>query len=490
MKWLDRIRQGARFAFLLGQNPISLAGAALTTASAVTLLWFWLLEISSPHPVHPYAGIVLFLILPVLFVAGLALIPAGILWHRRRLARRGVVPSEYPRVDLRSPAVRNAVLLAGAVTIVNITLLGTATYKGVEYMESNQFCGLTCHNVMAPEYTAFLDSPHSRVGCVQCHIGPGAGWFVKSKLSGVRQVFAVALETYSRPIPSPVHDLRPARETCEQCHWPRKFVGDKFVVRTKYADDEKNTPSTTVLVLKVGGRTGTGSMGIHGRHLDDEERITYVSTDGRRELIPKVTYRDDDGALVDYVSEDVKATPADLARGETRKMDCLDCHNRPSHAFELPERAMDRALNEGRVSRDLPFVKKQAVELLRREYPDRETAEKQIADGLLEFYRTRYPEVFRQRRAAVESASVAVKGIYLRNVFPNMKVTWGTHPNHIGHEDFLGCFRCHDESHKTRDGRTITQDCSACHTILAQDETNPKVLAQFGLDSAPVGEAP
>jgi len=485
MNALERIRQGMRLVFHLGDNWMSVLGAALTTASAFTLLWFWFLEITSPHPVHPYAGIALFLILPALFVGGLLLIPVGILWRRRRLTREGRVPADYPRVDHHSPAVRNALFLAGGATLLNITLLGTATYKGVEYMESNRFCGLTCHQVMAPEYTAFLDSSHSRVGCVQCHIGPGAGWFVKSKLSGVRQVFAVALDTYSRPIPSPVHDLRPARETCEQCHWPQKFVGDKFVVRTRYADDETNTPSTTVLVLKVGGRNGNGSAGIHGRHLDAEERISYVSTDGRRELIPKVTYRDDDGMLVDYVSEDVKVSPADLARGERRKMDCLDCHNRPSHAFELPERAVDRAINEGRVSRDLPFVKKKAVELLRQEYPDRATAEKRIADGLLDFYRTGYPEVYQKRRAAVESASVAVKAAYLRNVFPSMKVNWGTHPNHIGHEDFLGCFRCHDESHKATDGRTITQDCNACHTILAQDETNPKVLADLGLGPGP-----
>jgi nitrate/TMAO reductase-like tetraheme cytochrome c subunit len=484
---MGSIRQGTRLAFHLAQNPVSLTGVALTTASALTLLWFWVLEITSPHPVHPYAGIALFLILPAFFLLGLLLIPAGIVWHRRRLARKGLTPAEYPPVDLRSPVLRNAVLLVGALTIVNVALLGTATYKGVEYMDSNQFCGLTCHKVMAPEYTAFLDSPHSRVGCAQCHIGPGAGWFVKSKLSGVRQVVAVALETYSRPIPSPVHDLRPARETCEQCHWPQKFVGDKFIVRTKYADDEKNTRSTTVLVLKVGGTNGHRSTGIHGRHLDAEERISYVSTDGRRELIPKVTYRDDDGKLVDYVSEDTKATPADLARAETRKMDCLDCHNRPSHTFDLPERAVDRALDEGRMSHTLPFVKKKAVELLRRDYPDRATAEKQIAEGLVEFYRTEHPEVFQKRRAAVEGASVAVRAIYLRNVFPDMKVTWGTYPNHIGHEDFLGCFRCHDESHKAKDGRTITGDCTACHTILAQDETNPKVLADLGLQPPPEG---
>jgi hypothetical protein len=264
-------------------------------------------------------------------------------------------------------------------------------------------------------------------------------------------------------------------------------VGDKFVVRTKYADDEKNTASTTVLVMKVGGRTGQGGVGIHGRHLDEHERITYVSTDDRREVIPKVTYRDDQGQLVEYVSEEVKATPAELAAAESRSMDCVDCHNRPSHAFELPERAVDRAIGEGRISPELPFVKKKAVELLRKEYADRATAERQIAEGLVDFYRTTYPEIHQRRRAAIESASGAVKGIYLRNVFPEMKVSWGVHPNHIGHEDFLGCFRCHDESHKASDGRTISQDCGACHTILAQDETDPKVLASLGLtlSSAP-----
>ncbi|MFI4946579.1 MAG: cytochrome c3 family protein, partial [Burkholderiales bacterium] len=381
MGFVERLRQGLRLAVHLGNNWASVLGAALTTAAALTLVWFWLLEITSPHPVHPYVGIVLFLILPFLFVLGLLLIPAGILWQRRRLAREGRVPAEYPSIHLHSPAVRNILLLVGGATVLNVAMLGTATHKGVEYMDSNQFCGLTCHTVMEPEYTAFLDSPHSRVGCAQCHIGPGAGWFVKSKLSGVRQVFAVARGSYSRPIPSPVHDLRPARETCEQCHWPAKFVGDKFVVRTKYADDEANTPSTTVLVLKVGGRTGSGAVGIHGRHLDAEERISYVSTDGRRELIPRVTYRDDKGELVDYVSDDVKTTPAELAQAETRGMDCLDCHNRPSHAFELPEKAVDRAINEDRISRALPFVKRKTVELLRKEYADRATAERQITSG-------------------------------------------------------------------------------------------------------------
>jgi nitrate/TMAO reductase-like tetraheme cytochrome c subunit len=465
----------------LGNNGITLTGAALTTASGITLVLFWLNELTSAHPPHPYAGIILFLTLPAVFVLGLVLMPIGVIRRRLQLKRQGLLTRPYPKVDFHEPLLRRAAALVGVATVANVALLGTASFKGVEYLDSNQFCGLTCHTVMQPEYTAFVNSPHARVGCAQCHIGPGAPWFVKSKLSGVRQVFAVAFHTYSRPIPSPVEELRPARETCEQCHWPQKVHGDKFLVRTSYGDDEKNTPSTTVLVLKIGGRTWQGAVGIHGRHLDAVERISYVSTGGRREVIPRVSYIDDQGQTVEFVSEAVKVTPAELAAAEHRKMDCVDCHNRPTHAFELPERAVDRAIDEGRISRDLPFVRKKAVELLKVDYPDRATAGREIPAGLAEFYRTGYPKIYERRPALVESASAAVAAIYMRNVFPEMKVTWGIHPNHIGHESSPGCFRCHDGEHKAADGQTITQDCDACHTILAMQETNPKILAELGL---------
>ena len=250
-----------RLAFHLGNNWVTLLGAVLTTSSGITLLAFWVVELSTHRPLHPYAGIALVLILPAIFVLGLVLMPVGALVRRHRLRTKGELPSVWPRIDLQATAVRRAIVLVVAATIVNVTMLGAATYRGVEYMDSNQFCGLTCHKVMAPEYGAFIESTHSRVGCVQCHIGPGAGWFVQSKLSGVRQVFAVAFGTYSRPIPSPVHQLRPARETCEQCHWPQRFAGDKLLVRTKFADDEKSTPQVTVLLLKIGGQAGTDVRG-------------------------------------------------------------------------------------------------------------------------------------------------------------------------------------------------------------------------------------
>jgi hypothetical protein len=465
----------------LGTNPLSLAGAVLTTSAALTMVGFWALEVMHGGPIHPYAGIVLFLVLPGVFLGGLLLIPIGLWWRRRRLRAQHALPTEYPRIDLNRAGLRRAALLVASATVLNVTILGAATYRGVEYMDSNQFCGLTCHKVMAPEYAAFVDSPHSRVGCVQCHIGPGASWFVRSKLSGLRQVYAVTAGTYSRPIPSPVRELRPARETCEQCHWPMKFHGDKLVVKTKYADDEANTPSKTVLMLRIGGHGAQGAAGIHGRHLDASERIQYLATDEKRQVIPRVRYRDDDGRVVEYVSEGEVATASEGTAGEWRAMDCMDCHNRPSHAFDLPERAVDRALAEGGISVSLPFVRREAVRLLRADYPDRDAAARAIADGLRAFYREQHPAVLRERPREVDDSAEAVRDIYLRNVFPQMKVTWGTYLNNVGHEDFPGCFRCHDDQHRAPDGRVITQDCDACHAVLAMEEKDPKVLGDLGL---------
>lgn len=478
---LGTLSRWSRPAVFLGHNGVTLTGAVLTTSSAITLILFWLREAFSATPSHSYGDLVFVLALPGLFVFGLLLMPAGVLWRRSSLRRRGELPDVYPQVDLNLPVVRNAFALVAVATTANVAILGTAAYKGVEHMDSTSFCGLTCHTVMAPQHTAYADGAHSRVACVECHIGEGATWFVKSKLSGTRQLFAVALETYSRPIPTPVTHLRPARETCEQCHWPQKFVGDKFLVRTKYADDEANSATSTVLVLKVGGRAAGKHAGIHGVHLDPERPIDYVSIDGRRQVIPVVETVDAAGKPVRYVSEDVKATPDQIAKGERRRMDCMDCHNRPAHTFEMPERALDHAFADGRLSSALPSLKKVASSALRAEYADRETAARKIAETIGGFYRQQHPTVWREHGARVETAVREVQKIWARNVFPNMRVGWGTYPNNVGHEDFPGCFRCHDESHKRADGVAITQDCTACHTILAQDESDPKVLSDLGL---------
>lgn len=481
MSFTDSFRKQFRLFYFFGQNWISLAGAVITTSSAATLIAFWFYEFVLAGPVHPYIGILVYLILPVIFAFGLILVPVGILLHRRRLHSRNEIPEILPPVHWNTPETRHTLFWVGGLTVVNVLIMGTASYSGVSYMDSTQFCGQTCHTVMQPEFTAYQNSPHSRVECVDCHIGPGAGWFVRSKLSGVRQVFAVTFHTYSRPIPSPVKYLRPARETCEQCHWPQRFTGDKFLIETKYKDDEKNTPLTTAILLKIGGREGVDAVGIHGHHLAAGTKITYISIDEKRQVIPVVTYTDASGKSTTFVSGDVTPTKQQLDAGEHRLMDCIDCHNRPTHAFEMPESAVDKRITDGLISPELPFIKKKAVELLKADYPDRQTAQQRIEAEITNFYKTSYPAVYQSKRTAVQQASEQVAAIYLRNIFPDMKLTWGTHPNNIGHNDFPGCFRCHDGNHTSADGQTITNDCGACHTLLAVDEEKPKILTDMGV---------
>ncbi|MFZ0687806.1 MAG: NapC/NirT family cytochrome c [Terriglobales bacterium] len=477
----ESFRDWSRPIYFLGQNPITLTGAVVTTSTALATIAFWFYDIFLPGPPHPYVGLLVFLILPGIFVLGLLLIPIGILLRRRDLLESGKLPSVFPTVDLGLPVVRRTLEYVAVATVLNLLIVGTASYRGVEYMDSVNFCGKTCHTVMDPEYTAYQNSPHSRVACVECHIGPGAGWFVKSKLSGLRQVVAVTFHTYSRPIPSPVKYLRPARETCEQCHWPQRFTGDKFLVNTSYKDDEKNTPQTDVLVVKVGGITWQGSVGIHGHHLADGARIRYISTDVERQTIPVVDYTDDQGKTTEFVSTDAKPTKEQLDKGEHRVMDCVDCHNRPTHKFDLPENAVDKAMSTGRISPELPYVRKKAVEVLKVNYSARDVAQQTIKEELNKFYRTNYAEIYQTRRTLVEQAGQEIANIYLRNVFPDMRMTWGVHPNNLGHNDSPGCFRCHDGSHTSADGQTITNDCSACHNLLAVGEENPKVLTDLGV---------
>jgi nitrate/TMAO reductase-like tetraheme cytochrome c subunit len=224
---------------------------------------------------NPYMGILFYLILPGLFVFGLMLIPIG-MWRDRRRRQAQGAELAWTRIDFNIPRHRNVAFIVLAITFANVLIVSLAAYTGVHYMDSNEFCGTVCHSVMEPEFSAFQDGPHSRVGCVQCHIGPGAPWFVKAKISGLRQVIAVNLKTYSRPIPSPVHNLRPARETCEQCHWPEKFHGDKVKVIHEFASDETNTESTTTLQIHVGGRQ---------RQTVDRDRDSLAHERGQRRRV-------------------------------------------------------------------------------------------------------------------------------------------------------------------------------------------------------------
>lgn len=445
------------------QNPVSVAGIGLATIGAVLFLVVFLLDLFGFHT-NPYIGILFFIVFPAVFIGGLVLIPIGLLFERRR-RRSGLPASElhWPSIDLNNRHQRRVVFGVALLTLANVLIVSLAAYRGVQYMDSVPFCGQVCHEVMEPEFMAYQDGPHSRVGCVECHIGPGAPWFVRSKLSGTRQVFAVLMNTHERPIPSPVENLRPARETCEHCHWPEKFHGDKVEVIREYAEDEQNTETITTLLIHVGGgseRLGIAT-GIHW-HMNVANEIEYVATDEKRQSIGYVWLKDRNGAVREYYAEGV--TEAQMAGRERRRMDCMDCHNRPSHPFALSaERAVDDAIAIGDIPRTLPFVKREAVAAVKSEYADHAAASEAIARRLRDFYRN--GGLYDSRRDEVERAVNGATGVYRRNVFPRMRVGWGTYPNNIGHMAFPGCFRCHDGTHAAKDGSVIRQECDLCHTM-------------------------
>lgn len=459
----------------LSNNWLSLVGVVVVTAATVT--WLVYLPITIRGGVmHPYFGMVVYLLLPGVFIAGLLLIPIGIYWNHRRTRRQGKMPADFPPLDLRNRELRKLLAFVGATTFLNVIIASQFSYSAVRYMDTVTFCGQTCHTVMQPEYTAHQRSPHSRVECVNCHIGPGASWFVRSKFSGAGQVIAVMLNNYPRPIPVPVRNLRAARETCETCHWPRKFEEDRLRDIASYAEDEQNTLSHTVLMLHLGG--GNSRVGIHGRHLGEGVVVRYYASDEKRQTIPWVEYTSG-GKTTVYASGKVQPDPSLL-----RTMDCVDCHNRPTHIYQLPARALDQAMGAGEISATLPFVKKQSVAILKQSYATEQEAVARIPAAFEDFYRNNYPQIFVQRRDEITRSANALLGIFQHNVFPAMKVTWGTYPNNLGHTDFDGCFRCHDEQHAAQDGKTVTQDCSACHNILASDEKNPKILTDLGVTPA------
>lgn len=450
----------------VAQNPITGVGVFLTTISAVLFLLFFVADLFGLHA-NPYLGIIFFLVLPAFFLLGLVLIPAGIIRERRHRLR-GLPPSQWRwhQVDINDPHQRRIVSVVAALTIVNVIIVSLAAYRGIEYMDSVSFCGQVCHTVMEPEFAAYQDGPHARVRCVECHIGSGASWFVRSKVDGIRQVWAVTFNTYSRPIPTPVHSLRPARDTCEHCHWPEKFTGDLVRTLAAYADDESNTESHTVLQIRVGGggwRFG-GPHGIHW-HTSRDHKVEYIASDDRREKIPYVRLTDAAGRVREYTAEG--ANVEQLKRtGELRTMDCVDCHNRPSHRFAAtPERAVDGALFVGGLPRNLPYIRREAVAVLRQTFPDRPAAERAIKAHVEGFYAKDYPDLVRAGDGRIAQAVAGVQRVYAHNVFPRMNLGWGAHPNHIGHTDSPGCFRCHDDEHRSTDGQTIRQDCAICHEM-------------------------
>lgn len=460
---------------LLSSHWLCLLGAALATTAGFSWLFALPTQIQG-RTSNPYIGILVFVAIPTVLIAGLVFMAIGMILSRRRLAR---MERRLVALPDRQTYIRKLAIFLVITTTANVVIGTQGTYRAVQHMETAQFCGQSCH-VMKPEFTAHQNSPHANVLCVNCHVGPGMTGWVESKAAGTRQLLGVVFNSYRRPIASAMENGRlvPSRDTCEQCHWPRMFDGVKLRVIEHFQDDAANTETQTVLMMMIGG----GDLGgIHGKHMGPGVEIHYAASDPKRQTIPWIQYRNrKTGVDQTFVADGSNAkTIAGLPRFE---MQCVDCHNRPTHTFELPERAVDGALARGQISASLPFIKKQAVQLLKANYTTNDEASLKIPAALVEYYRQTAPAVSSQRPKDISAAGAEIAAIYNRNVFPDLKVTWGTYPNNLGHTDFPGCFRCHDGSHSTSDGKaSITQDCSACHQPLSMDETPPGVLKTLDL---------
>ena len=452
---------------MLLRNPISLAGVALGIVSLANIFIFFLIDQIAVKP-SPYIGILAYMVSPGFLILGLLLMLIGVLLERRK----HLAPSAfYPRIDLNDRTQRSAVISFTTFLLVFVVISAAGSYKAYEFTESTSFCGQLCHTVMIPEYTAYQLSPHARVACAECHVGPGATWFVKSKLSGSRQVFATVFNTFPRPIPSPVRNLRPAQETCEQCHWPKKFYGGQLKVFSHYASDEKNTLRQIRMIIKTGGGDpATGAPeGIHW-HMNIGNKIDYVAADDKRQVILYVHVEDMQGRVTEYYAKDSTLTKDQIAKAPRHHMDCVDCHNRPTHIYVPPDQAVDQSLLARRIDISLPFIKQEAVTVLAAPYKSNDQALRAIANGLQDFYEKKYPDIAKAKQLEIRNAVMEIQQIYSRTTFPDMKLNWQTHPNNLGHYYSPGCFRCHDGQHVSADGRVIGKDCNQCHTMMSETE--------------------
>jgi len=452
------------------RNWLSLTGLVVVVGSLFSFFLLLLLN-ALAHFANPYVGILTYLVAPVFLIIGLFLALLGAFLRHRQVAKKAG-PLPPLRIDLTRPRDRRLLgfFLAGSVLFLLISALGS--YQTYHFTESVSFCGQACHSVMKPEYVTYLNGPHARVSCAECHIGKGASWYVRSKLSGTYQVYATVSDKYPRPIPTPVKNLRPAQETCEECHWPQKFVGNLERTYHYFLTDETNTPFTVRMLMHVGGGDPThGPVGGIHWHMNVGNKVEYLATDEARQKIPYVRVT----GLSQGVVTEFRAPRFTNAVDEAslRQMDCMDCHNRPAHRYKTPDSAVNLAMALGNIDRGLPFIKSNALYVLTQTYTNETQALQSIATGLSEFY---------PNDARIQQATSTVQQIYKENFFPEMKADWQVYPDNIGHKDWPGCFRCHDGLHKTADGtRSIkANDCNACHTILAQgsgaelDQLTPK----------------
>ncbi len=451
------------------KNWLTIIGSIIASVNlALIILLFVLSTIFNKSNTN--LGLFIYIILPGFMVMGLLLIPVGMLRERSKLRKSASHEARFPRIDLNDPRHRNAFIIFTITTIVVLFLSTMGSFEAYHMTESVEFCGTLCHQVMEPEHTAFQNSPHANVACVECHVGSGASWYIKSKISGLHQVWAVMTKSYPTPIETPLHDLRPARETCEKCHWPQKFYARSLWTKKYFLADSLNTEWDVMLQMKTGPEfSGMGfKEGIHW-HINPAVNIEYISENDKRESISYVKYTNKTtGEVTVYRSEKNPVSDSLISASVPRTMDCIDCHNRPSHNYKSPTVYFDKAMTSGEISKDIPFFKKVTMGILTGAFTNKDTAFLKIEDGITDYYKKDYADYYSKNTALINNSIASVKKEFSQNNFPKMKVTYDRYPEHIGHLESDGCFRCHNGLFKADNGRVISHDCNLCHTIVGQ----------------------
>lgn len=450
------------------RTPLGIIGVILTTVSTTLMVIGLVVELFGLSN-NVYVPLLAFLVLPGGMITGLLLIPLAAFLRRRQWHKYGIA-KDHLQVNLSDHRHRRMMIYFVVLTVIFFVLLTVIGFEAYHFSDSPFFCGKVCHQVMEPEFTVYQRSAHSKVVCVECHIGPGAQWFVRAKISGMRQVLAVATNSYSRPIPAPVEHLRPARDTCENCHWPEKFTGKKVRTFTHFTNDDQETPEVNEISLHIGGHNPVTKAfeGIHW-HVSKNVKIEYQAADTRRLAIKRVRVTRPDGSQDEFVKANVDlpehTEPAEIE--EWRTMDCIDCHNRPTHIYDLPEERVDFGLLSKQINPEIIGIREDSLTTLYTQFNTREEAQENLTNRLVELQTNRHGiDYVKRYEADLKKAGDYLLETWMGNIWPNMNIAWGTYGSHLGHQradEGWGCFRCHDEEHENAEGKTITQDCSTCH---------------------------
>jgi hypothetical protein len=456
------------------RSRVALAGAILFVLLFPCLLVSTLIDLYGGIE-NPYFSLLLYLVLgPVLTIAVILMIAGYCLAKPKE--GEGVFTYEALKEQLTIPGryrrIRRLVYASTFLACSFLFALGIAAHSGNRYTESVEFCGTFCHTVMAPEFITHQNSPHSRIGCIQCHISKDADGRTGVKIIGMQQLFATLSDTYPRPLKVPLASLRPSRAICEECHRPETFHGQGLHFLDTFLPDEHNSHLQTAIIMKIGsgGYRGRSAQGIHW-HTSEQHRLLYVAADQERRQIDQVELTDANGGTTIY-SRDGKGVAEPAAGGETRLMDCIDCHNRPTHIFLAPGEALDQKILTRQIPVEMPFVKRESLAAVTEEYGSAEEARLGIDRRLRSWYGANYPELAASRPDLLARAIAGAQQAYAENVFPEMNIRWGTYQSLIGHQ---GCFRCHDDSFRSGDGKVISRACHLCHTIMALKEPVDKV---------------